>query len=337
MSRSPVLLISGEEALVGEALRKAVNEALDGEDRTLALEELSEENYRIDGELDLAPLIDAAQTPPMLTGRRVVVARNVGRFGRADEVDGLIRYLVAPLDTTTLILVWEQGVKPVQQRLAAVPKALAEAISAAGGQVLRCSVGRGRDADQWVADQIVHAEVNLDGRARAMVVERIGEDRTRVIGLLSTLAGVFGPGHQVGAADVAPYLGDAGGVTPWDLTDAIDSGDIAAAIEKLHRTMGAGERHPLGVLTALHGHYVRLLRLDGSGLEDEKSAAAELGIKTYPAKKILATGRRLGSDRIAKAMRLLGDADLDLRGRSAWPPELVAEVLVARLASLSRR
>ena len=85
MSRSPVLLISGEEALVGEALRKAVNEALDGEDRTLALEELSEENYRIDGELDLAPLIDAAQTPPMLTGRRVVVARNVGRFGRSEE------------------------------------------------------------------------------------------------------------------------------------------------------------------------------------------------------------------------------------------------------------
>ncbi|MDP6213576.1 MAG: hypothetical protein QGI41_01395, partial [Acidimicrobiales bacterium] len=93
MSRSPVLLISGDEALVGEALRQAVNEALGDEDRAFALEELSEESYRTDGELDLAPIVDAAQTPPMLTGRRVVVARNVGRFGRADEVEGLIRYL----------------------------------------------------------------------------------------------------------------------------------------------------------------------------------------------------------------------------------------------------
>jgi len=337
MSRSPVMLISGDEALVAEALRQAVNEALGDEDRAFALEELSEESYRIHGELDLAPLVDAAQTPPMLTGMRVVVARNVGRFGRADEVEGLIRYLEAPLDTTTLILVWEKGVNPVQQRLAAVPKTLTEAIAAAGGEVLKCSVGRGRDADQWVADQIAHAEVDLDGRAKAMIIERIGEDRTRVIGLLATLAGVFGSGHEVGAADVAPYLGDAGGVTPWDLTDAIDSGDIPAAISRLHRTMGAGERHPLGVLAALHGHYARLLRLDGAGLTDEKSAAAALGIKPYPAKKALATGRRLGSDRIAKAIRLLGDADLDLRGRSAWPPELVAEVLVARLASLSRR
>ncbi|MAG03960.1 MAG: DNA polymerase III subunit delta [Acidimicrobiaceae bacterium] len=337
MSRPPVLLISGDEALVGEALRQAVSEALEGEDRMFALEELSEENYRVDGELDLATLVDAAQTPPMLTRRRVVVARHVGRFGRTDEVEGLIRYLEVPLDTTTLILVWEKGVNPVQQRLAAVPKALTEAIAAAGGEVLKCSVGRGRDADRWVADQIAHAEVDLDGRAKAMIIERIGEDRTRVIGLLETLAGVFGSGHEVGAADVAPYLGDAGGVTPWELTDAIDSGDIAAAISKLHRTMGAGERHPLGVLAALHGHYARLLRLDGAGLADEKSAAAALGIKPYPAKKALATGRRLGSDRIAKAIRLLGDADLDLRGRSAWPPELVAEVLVARLASLSRR
>ncbi|MDP6883436.1 MAG: hypothetical protein QF830_04810, partial [Rhodospirillales bacterium] len=48
------------------------------------------------------------------------------------------------------------------------------------------------------------------------IIERIGEDRTRVIGLLETLAGVFGSGHEVGAADVAPYLGDAGGVTPWE-------------------------------------------------------------------------------------------------------------------------
>jgi len=46
--------------------------------------------------------------------------------------------------------------------------------------------------------------------------------------------------------------------------------------------------------------------------------------------------RRMGSDKVARAVRLLAAADLDLRGRTAWPPELVAEVLVARLASLAR-
>ena len=93
----------------------------------------------------------------------------------------------------------------------------------------------------------------------------------------------------------------------------------------------------MAILSALHGHYGRLLRLDGSGIGDEKSAADALGIKGFPAKKALQASRQLGGKRIARAVRLLGDADLDLRGRSAWPAELVVEVLVARLASLSRR
>ncbi len=337
MSGFQVLLVSGDDTLVDEALRKAIKEALGTEEKTLCLEELTEENYKIDGEFDISPLVDAAQTPPLLTNRRVVVGRSVGRFGRTADVAGLVEYLSAPLDTTTLILVWEKGISPVQQRLGSVPKTLLEAISSAGGKVLKCSVGRGRDADRWVAEQIADADVNLDARSRALVVERIGEDRARVIGLLSTLASVFGPGSDLGAADVGPYLGDAGGVTPWDLTDAIDSGDISAAIDRLHRTLGAGDRHPLGVLAALHGHYARLLRLDGASLDGENSVAAILGIKPYPAKKAMVTSKRLGSERIARAIQLLGDADLDLRGRSAWPPELVAEVLVARLASLARR
>jgi hypothetical protein len=45
----------------------------------------------------------------------------------------------------------------------------------------------------------------------------------------------------------------------------------------------------------------------------------------------------MGNERITGAIRLLSDADLDLRGRTGWPPELVAEVLVARLASMNRR
>ena len=37
-----------------------------------------------------------------------------------------------------------------------------------------------------------------------------------------------------------------------------------------------------------------------------------------------------------RAVGLLAGADLDLRGKQAWPDELVMEVLVARLARLSR-
>ena len=58
---------------------------------------------------------------------------------------------------------------------------------------------------------------------------------------------------------------------------------------------------------------------------------------TFPARKILGQTRRLGSERVARAIRLLAGADLALRGTVDWPDELVMEVLVARLAALSAR
>ena len=329
-----VVLVTGDDVgLVAEAVRAAVAEALGDEDRSLALEELNEEDYRTEDGFEVARLVDAAQTSPFLTGRRVVVGRHLGRFGDKDSIAPLAAYLADPLDTTALVVVWEKGVAPVQQRLNQVPKSLLAAVAEAGGEVRKASVGRGREAEQWLDRRLDEAPVALDRPARALMARRLGEDRSTVVPLLETLAAVFG----AGADDVAPFLRDGGDVAPWDLTDAIDGGDVAKALDCLTRMMAAGGRHPLAILSSLHGHYGRLLRLDGSGIRDEKGAADTLGIKGFPAKKALQASRKLGGGRIARAVLLLADADLDLRGRSAWPQELVVEVLVARLASLSRR
>ena len=81
------------------------------------------------------------------------------------------------------------------------------------------------------------------------------------MGLVRTLEGALGAGGTVTTEDVAVYGGDAGSVVPWELDDAIDRGDIAAALKVLHRLLPS--RHPLQLLAALHGRYQRMLRLDG--------------------------------------------------------------------------
>ena len=108
----PVVLITGkEEVLVGEAVRAAVEAALEGEDRALALEELDESHYRSEEDGDFSPsrLLDAARTPAFLTGRRVVVGRHLGRFGTKEEVAPLVGLLAEGLVDTRLVLVWEAG------------------------------------------------------------------------------------------------------------------------------------------------------------------------------------------------------------------------------------
>ncbi len=319
-----VHLVRGDDpSLVRDAVRDLVEELVGDGDRALVVDEYAGDEYPV------GALADAAQTPPFLTDRRVVVGRELHRF-RADELGPIVTYLADPLPTTSLVLVWESG---------AVPKSLLEAIKAAGGVRVDVDPGRNaRDQRQWLADRVKASGLRLDKAAIDVIADNLGEDLSRATGVLDTLASTFGEGASLGAADVEPYLGEAGATAPWDLTDAIDRGDLAGAVERLHRLIGAGERHALVVLATLHGHVQRALALDGADVRTEKDAAALLGMKgsTFPARKALETARRLGSDRIAQAVQLVARADLDLRGARAWPPELVLEVLVARLARLSR-
>ena len=60
-----------------------------------------------------------------------------------------------------------------------------------------------------------------------------------------------------------------------------------------------------------------------------------LGMKGgFQARRLLDQSRKLGSDAVYRAILLLGDADLDLRGVRDLPAETVMEVLIARLARL---
>jgi DNA polymerase-3 subunit delta len=335
---APVYLVKGsDEVLTNDAALELVHALVGDEDRSLVVEEVDVDRFDTDDGTDIAPLVDAAQTPPFLTTRRVVVGRHLGLFGTKDSVAPIAAYLNDPLPTTSLVLVWERSPK-AGARLPAVPKSLGEAVTKAGGVVVDTSVAD-RARKDWIDEHVGEAGLRLDREARAELSDRLAGDPGRLRGVLEALTSTYGGGAKLGLADVEPYLGEAADVQPWDLTDAIDAGDIRLALERLHRMTGAGGRHPLQVMAVLHNHYARLLRLDGAAVNGEKEAAELLGMKgrsTFAAKKALQQSRRLGTDRLGAFIGLLAEADLDLRGAKAWPDGLVMEVLVARLAGRSR-
>ena len=195
----------------------------------------------------------------------------------------------------------------------------------------------GKARQQWFADRVSAGAVRLEPRAASRLAEHLGDDLGRLDGILDVLAAVYGGGARVSAEDIEPFLGAAGSGAPWDLTDAIDKGDTAAALGQLQRMVGAGERHPLQIMATLQVHFGRMLRLDGAGVRDDTEAAKLLGMtgSTFPAKKALQQGRKLGHANVARAVTLLADADLDLRGLRELPGTTVLEVLVARLTRLA--
>ena len=317
-----VHLITGDdESLLLAAVSDVVHGLVGDGDRSLMVDEFDDEDY------DVGAVVDAAQTPPFLTERRVVVARGVGRF-TADDVRPLVAYLGDPLPSTELVLVAGGG------RLA---KALVDAVKGANGAIFDTAPPvRARERSGWFEDQVTAAGLKLDHQALALLTSWLGEDAGRVQGILETLTSAYGDSRTLKVVDVEPFLGEAGGVPPWDLTDAVDRGDTTKSLLLLHRMMRAGERHPLQVMAVLHSHYTKLLTLDGANAGDEGAAAAVLGIKPgFPARKALDQYRKLGNNGVVRAIGLLAQADLDLRGAKEWPDELVMEVLVARLSRLA--
>lgn len=327
---APITLMKGDDtSVLRDEVHKLVNELVGSEDRSLVVEEVEIGPTPPDGDTrdPLVALVDAAQTPPFLTDFRVVVGRMMDKREKNELVQPLVDYLVDPLSTTRLVVVWHSG---------KIPKALTEAVNRSGGQIVDASPGR--KMGEWLDQHLTEAGLKVDGDGKKRLAGWVGEEPGRMLSLIELLRSTFGPGMKISAAELEPFLGDDGGVPPWDLTDAIDKGDRKTALELLQRMIGQGGRHPFMVLATLHSHYSRILRLEGSGAAGEGEAALMLGIKgsTFPAKKALGQARRLGHDKTLRAIDLLATADLDLRGGKAWPGSLVLEVLVARLASLSK-
>jgi len=317
-----VHLVTGDdESLRRAAVNTLVHDLVGDGERSLMVDEFDGDDY------ELRAAVDAAQTPPFLSATRVVVVRDVGRFG-TEELAPLLHYLEAPLDTTALVMVAGGG---------RASKRLVDAAKSVGTVVDTSPPSRTRDRVEWIADHATAGDVNLDPRAATFLAEWLGDDVGRLDGIVATLRSTYGGRAKLTIADIEPFLGDAGGVPPWEFTDAIDAGDTTKALTLLGRMMHAGGRHPLQIMAVLHGHYSNLAKLDGADARSEADAMAVTGIKSgYPARKALDSYRRMGPAAVRRAIELLAQADLDLRGARDLPDTVVMEVLVARLSKLRR-
>jgi DNA polymerase-3 subunit delta len=316
-------LVKGDDAsVVAQEVRALLAEVVGDLDHALVVEEIGGGPGE---ELSVGAVVDACLTPPFLVDRRVVVVREAGRLLTAD-VPRLVEVVQDPLHSTVLVLVGAGGTVP-----APLVKAVKEA-----GRIIDVTTSKAGDRKAWLHEHLRGAPVKLEPGATDLLAGHVGEDLGRVEGLLGALSAAYGEGARISAEELAPYLGEAGNVPRYELTDAIDRGDPGRALIVLHRMLDAGGLVPIQVLATLHGHFANMLALDGDDIGGERDAAALLGTAPFVAKKALEQSRRLGSARIAEAINLIAGADLDVRGASGLNAEVVIEILVARLARQTR-
>jgi DNA polymerase-3 subunit delta len=322
----PAYLITGDdERLITARLASLVDELVGDADRASVYESHDFAAVPADErEAAVGQVVNAAQTQSLFADFRVVVARNVNTTPL--DVSPLVDYLKSPAEQCHLVVTASGR----------VPKALADALKKAGAADFATTPpSKRRELTEWYKQQFVEAGLKIDAVALEEVVEWLGQDSARLPGLLEVFASTYGHKQRLTYDDVSPFLGEAGHVQPWDLTDAIDSGDTANALFMLRRMTASGEFHPFQVLSILHNHYVKVLRLDGSGAGDPVAAMNFIGSRSeFQGRKYLDLSRALGSKKAFDAVALLARADRALRGATGLENDVVLEVLVARLSRL---
>ncbi len=315
-----VYVISGDESLISLELTNLLQQLIGDEDRSMMLEDIDAS----DSQTTAVGIADALHTPPMFTERRVVLVRNAHDMA-SDMVTQFAQSIDTMNDTTDLVVTLTGR----------QPKALSDVFKKAAARSIGATVPTGaKDRLSWIESHLVEAGISYTPDAARLIALWFGNDQGRLAGLIQTLRATYDEGTKLSRADIEVFLGEAGSIAPWDLTDAIDAGDVNKSLVMLHRIMI--DSHPLQVLALLANRYANMMKLDGPPMNTVADVIAVLGGKEFTARKVLEQYQRLGSSGVAQAMSLIAQADVDLRGGKEWDDVLVMEVLVARLARLGR-
>lgn len=315
-----VYVISGDESLISLELTNLLHQLISDEDRSMMLEDIDAS----DSQTTATGIADALHTPPMFTERRVVLVRNAHDMN-ADMVSQFAQSIDTMNDTTDLVVT-------ITGRQ---PKTLSDAFKKASARTIGATVPTGaKDRMSRIESHLVEAGIEYTPDAARLIAMWFGNDQGRLAGLIQTLRATYDEGTKLSRADIEVFLGEAGSIAPWDLTDAIDAGDVNKSLVMLHRILI--DSHPLQVLALLANRYANMMKLDGPPIATVSDVIAILGGKEFTARKVLEQYQRLGSSGVAQAMSLIAQADVDLRGGKEWDDILVMEVLVARLARLGR-
>jgi len=204
----------------------------------------------------IGPVTDALYTPAFLADRRIVVLRDAENLD-ASQAAELASRISEPFAPNVLVL-------------AIAAKAFPPA--SPGCQV---TITRDRHLARFlrqgahpVAERAVADRAGSPGPAARHLLEgHLGEDVSRLHALFEILTA------RTARARGSPRSNsnrsrDEGGAPPWELTEALDNGEVAKAVKAARRLLGPGGRHPFQLLATLHKHYASMLRLDGSGITD---------------------------------------------------------------------
>lgn len=312
----PILLLHGEESyLVDQAARQVINAVVPQEWRDFNLTVVHGRDLK--GQV----LLEQARTLPIFAASRLVVIRNV-QDAPADQLEAFSTYLEDSVPET-LLLVTATSIdkrRKFFQKFAQV------------GEIIEFRRLYENQLPAFIRDRAKELGRTFTGPALKLFCKRTGTNLAEVMGELDKLTSYVGEREYFEEDDVAAVVSDTRVESVFALTDALGTGDLAAALRLLGRLLDDGQP-PLVILTMLVRHFRQLWKareLLAQGVS-QKDLPRRIGVSPYFLEGLLAQAKRCSGQQLRELFPRFLAVDLALK--SGGDPRAQLEGLVFALCA----
>lgn len=280
-----------------------------------------------EGPADPEALIAAIPSMSLMAERRYLVADGVERW-TAKQASAIATALGGLPPDVTVALVARESPPKVK-----VPKALADAVTDGGGEVLRYDAPKARELPARLVAEAASRGFRLDADAARLLVDRLGEGTMRLVTEIERLSVWAGPDGQVSAEDLESMVVDTSEEATWAVSDAIVIKDRAAALRAAERLNAQG-----AAISSIVYQAARRLRdahLAATELErgvSAKEVESKLRMHPYAARMLVRSVRGASATGLRASTCAVADLEWWTRGGSEYPDDVALTLAVLRAA-----
>lgn len=313
----PVYLLYGSESFLrDEALREITEAALSD---TL-LREFNDSTFSLTSG-DVRSAISAAEQLPMMSSRRVVRIKDLGKLSEEDE-EMLLRYIDRPVESTVMIFIGDD-----------LDKRKKFARTLMSGPAFEFQPLKPAELASWARAHLKQLSTEIDSQALQHLIEIVTNDLHTLANELNKLAAAAIP-----AGCITTELVDALAIRSrehqnWELTDQLLARNGRGALKTLRNLLDDGVE-PLMLIGLIAGTYRRLALARELLARGASSGEifSEIRMPPFKQREYLSTVGRFDSQTLARRIKRIADADLAIKTSKATP-RMQVEMLVCELTS----
>lgn len=316
----PAYLIAGNDSSKISAGRSRLRLRAESEGGVMALEVFDSGDGK--GVPDADAVVAAISTLSLTESRRYLMVDGVEgwREAQAGAVASAIEQI--PPDLTIVLIARGKA-----------PPALAKAVEGGGGEVLTYQLPRPQEMPRRLVSTAHRLGFRLDMGAARMLVDRMGNEPTRLEHELERLALWAGGGGEVTLADLEAMVADTSETAVWSLSDALLDRDLPRTLEIAERLLSQGE-NVTGLVYALASRLRKaqsaLAQLEGGA--PPKRVEAGLGMHPYAARQLVSRLREVSLEELRQATEALADLEVWCRGGADYGDPLALTLALRRAA-----